>query len=206
MPSSWLHNLRGEPARSGCSPAVGGMADMRGRRLPSNHPDGRIALAKPRRVATRARGSRIDQAAGSPLVSVAISAQMRARGAPCGGGRLCAASHLENAWSRAARVHDRTRRMAPEVRSCLHTACRTPDRAAGRRPLIRRPVWPSGSAAEAPLGSGAPRDMLGLDGVPGHLCSRPFGNDAGGRFRSRISTDSHGAAFVRGFAWRSSAM
>jgi hypothetical protein len=48
--------------------------------------------------------------------------------------------------------------------------------------------------------------MLGLDGVPRHLGWRPFGNDAAGQFRSRISMDRHGAAFVRGFAWRSNAM
>lgn len=46
---------------------------MRDPRLPSNHPDDRIALAEPRRVANRARGGCIDQPPGSPLVSAAIS-------------------------------------------------------------------------------------------------------------------------------------
>jgi hypothetical protein len=38
----------------------------------------------------------------------------------------------------------------------------------------------------------APEICWGLDGVPRHLCSRLFGNEWGGGFRSRIDTDRHG--------------
>jgi hypothetical protein len=92
--------------------------------------------------------------------------------------------------------------MAPEVRSCLRSLAES---LTERRPTTLNPA--TGVALWNRRGSpGRSRglwDMLGLDGVPRHLGWRPFGDDAGRRFRSRISTDGQGTAVVRGFAWRS---
>ena len=124
MPSSWLHNLRRNPP-SGCSPAVGGVADMRGRRLPSNHPDHRIRISKTAPSSKSRSRKSIDQPAGSPCA--------HSRSSTCGRGDPGVDSRG------ITRPHGLKARNQLKSRPCTVA----PPRSSGRS-------WPPHSASELP--------------------------------------------------------
>ena len=96
-------------------PLFGRIADMRYRRLPSNHRGDRIACCETPRI-TGSRLQRPRRAASWAPVGLRRYLRRARLRAPRGGGRLCAAfryAGAENAWSGSATAHNRKQHIEP---------------------------------------------------------------------------------------------
>jgi hypothetical protein len=143
----------------------GRIADMRDRRLPSNHRGDQIACCEtPRITGSRLRRPR-RAASWAPVGLHRYLRRARLR-APRGGGRLCAAfryAGAENAWSGSATAHNRKQHIEAEVLWSRGNAATVPaEEHASRRAKHPHPVRLRQSHRRSEAAGGRPRPQLWL--------------------------------------------